>query len=78
MNEIIKTTSKHISEFRALKDPFYHVSPREISAGFWNAEAALPALILRGSSCPDPHKAGQLARRRGALSGRISISVWFT
>lgn len=29
MNEIIKTTSNHISELRTLKDPFYHVSQRE-------------------------------------------------
>lgn len=33
MNEIIKTTSKHISDFKTLKDPFYHVSLREILEG---------------------------------------------
>lgn len=37
MNEIIKTTSKHISDFQTLKDPFYHVSLREILEGFWGA-----------------------------------------
>ncbi|NXV47230.1 TNAP2 protein, partial [Uria aalge] len=32
MNEIIKTTSKHISEFRTLKDPFYHAIVEKIHA----------------------------------------------
>lgn len=54
MNEIIKTTSKHISDFRTLKDPFYHVSPMEISEGFWDAEAAFSALILPNRSCFGP------------------------
>ncbi|NXC43186.1 TNAP2 protein, partial [Penelope pileata] len=30
MNEIIKTTSKHISELRTLKDPFYHAIVEKI------------------------------------------------
>ncbi|XP_010006463.1 PREDICTED: tumor necrosis factor alpha-induced protein 2 [Chaetura pelagica] len=30
MNEIIKTTSKHISDFRTLKDPFYHAIVEKI------------------------------------------------
>lgn len=55
MDEIIKTTSKHISDFRTLKDPFYHVSPTEISERFWDAEAAFSALILRDWSCLGPH-----------------------
>lgn len=46
MNEIIKTTNKHISDFKTLKDPFYHVSPREILEGFWDAEVAYSALIF--------------------------------
>lgn len=33
MNEIIKTTSKYISDLKTLKDPFYHVSLREILEG---------------------------------------------
>lgn len=53
MNEIIKTTSKHISDFRTLKDPFYHVSPIEILEGLWDAKAAFSALILCDSSCLD-------------------------
>lgn len=52
MNEIIKTTSKHISDFQTLKDPFYHVSQKNIG-GFWGAEAAFSALILCGLSCFD-------------------------
>ncbi|XP_064009052.1 tumor necrosis factor alpha-induced protein 2 [Pogoniulus pusillus] len=32
MNEIIKTTSKHISDFRTLKDPFYHAIIEKIHA----------------------------------------------
>ncbi|KFV54831.1 Tumor necrosis factor alpha-induced protein 2, partial [Tyto alba] len=32
MNEIIKTTSKHISDFRTLKDPFYHAIVEKIHA----------------------------------------------
>lgn len=53
MNEIIKTTSKHISDFQTLKDPFFHVSPREILEGFWGAEVAFSALIPCGLSCLD-------------------------
>lgn len=61
MNEIIKTTSKHISDFQTLKDPFYHVSLREILEGFWDAETAFSALILSGLSCLDLCWAGELA-----------------
>ncbi|OWK56118.1 Tumor necrosis factor alpha-induced protein 2 [Lonchura striata] len=32
MNEIIKTTSKHISDFQTLKDPFYHAIVEKIHA----------------------------------------------
>ncbi|XP_058719895.1 tumor necrosis factor alpha-induced protein 2 [Poecile atricapillus] len=32
MNEIIKTTSKHISDFQTLKDPFYHAIIEKIHA----------------------------------------------
>ncbi|XP_039924616.1 tumor necrosis factor alpha-induced protein 2-like [Hirundo rustica] len=32
MNEIIKTTSKHISEFQTLKDPFFHAIVEKIHA----------------------------------------------
>ncbi|KAF4800941.1 TNF alpha induced protein 2 [Turdus rufiventris] len=32
MNEIIKTTSKHISDFQTLKDPFYHAIIQKIHA----------------------------------------------
>lgn len=41
MDEIIKTTSKHISELQALKNPFYNVSQREQVEGFWGAQAGL-------------------------------------
>ncbi|XP_061854750.1 tumor necrosis factor alpha-induced protein 2 isoform X2 [Colius striatus] len=32
MNEIIKTTSKHVSDFRTLKEPFYHAIIEKIHA----------------------------------------------
>lgn len=75
MNEIIKTTSKHISDLKTLKDPFYHVSLREILEGLWGAEAAFSALILGGLSCLDLWWAGLAS---GNLSGRVFISMQFT
>lgn len=54
MSKIIETTSKHISDFRTLKDPFYQVSPREISGGFWDPEAVLSVSTLCDWTCLDP------------------------
>lgn len=78
MNEIIKTTSKHISDFQTLKDPFYHVSPREILEGFWGARVAFSALIPCGLSCLDLWVSWWASLASGSLSGKVYTSMQFT
>ncbi|KFP83059.1 Tumor necrosis factor alpha-induced protein 2, partial [Apaloderma vittatum] len=60
MNEIIKTTSKHISDFRTLKDPFYHAIIEKIHAHL--VKEYIVRLLKRKVSLKTPAQQQNLAQ----------------
>ncbi|XP_008934801.1 PREDICTED: tumor necrosis factor alpha-induced protein 2-like, partial [Merops nubicus] len=60
MNEIIKTTSKHISDFRTLKDPFYHAIIEKIHARL--VKEYIVRLLKRKISLKTPAQQQNLAQ----------------
>ncbi|NXA29858.1 TNAP2 protein, partial [Ibidorhyncha struthersii] len=60
MNEIIKTTSKHISDFRTLKDPFYHAIVEKIHARL--VKEYIVRLLKRKVSLKTPAQQQNLAQ----------------
>uniref|UniRef100_A0A8C0AQN0 TNF alpha induced protein 2 n=1 Tax=Buteo japonicus TaxID=224669 RepID=A0A8C0AQN0_9AVES len=60
MNEIIKTTSKHISDFRTLKDPFYHAIMEKIHARL--VKEYIVRLLKRKVSLKTPAQQQNLAQ----------------
>ncbi|KFV19626.1 Tumor necrosis factor alpha-induced protein 2, partial [Tauraco erythrolophus] len=60
MNEIIKTTSKYISDFRTLKDPFYHAIVEKIHARL--VKEYIVRLLKRKVSLKTPAQQQNLAQ----------------
>ncbi|XP_005243030.2 tumor necrosis factor alpha-induced protein 2 [Falco peregrinus] len=60
MNEIIKTTSKHISDFQTLKDPFYHAIVEKIHARL--VKEYIMRLLKRKVSLKSPAQQQNLAQ----------------
>ncbi|NXD69767.1 TNAP2 protein, partial [Eolophus roseicapillus] len=60
LNEIIKTTSKHISDFKTLKDPFYHAIIEKVHAHL--VKAYIVRLLKRKVSLKSPAQQQNLAQ----------------
>lgn len=61
MNEIIKTTIKHISDFKTLKDPFYHAIIEKVHAHL--VKAYIVRLLKRKVSLKSPAQQQNLAQQ---------------